>query len=171
MSGQNSPTSWVEKLIVCTGRHEAKEVSVTKEAGSAYHYSRKSVSIPAGSIVMVLKGNGRNVNFMFGENTWESDKSNFEICAPTTALQGKTFCFTGALSKSRDYWEAYVTLHGGEFRKTVTLDLGYLVMAYKNSFSRKAQMARSKGIQCLEEDDLVKLVATSLAAQSATPAP
>jgi len=159
--------AWVKRLVIATDRHDATEASAQNTTGE-YHWKRTSTTIPAGTIVLVVKETPQNIIFIHGENMYEASKGNYELCKPSEALVGKTFCFTGALAKPRDYFETLITLHGGEFKKTVTNDLNYLVMAFKNSFSRKAQAARDKGIICLEEDDLMLLIKNG---QAPTPPP
>lgn len=149
---------WIKKLVIATERHEAREISAQADASNVSTWNRRGVTIPAGTIVLVVKEEGGTIVFIHNENTWEASKVNYELCKPSQALAGKTFCFTGALGKPRDYFETLVSLHGGEFKKAVTNDLNYLVMAFKNSFSRKAQAARAKGIICLQEEDLMKLI-------------
>lgn len=149
--------SWVKKLVIATERHQATEASAQNTTGH-YAWSRKTTDIPAGTIVLVVKEDNHKIIFMHSENTWEAAKSSYEVCKPSEALVGKSFCFTGALNKPRDYFETLIMLHGGTFRKSVTNDLNYLVMAFKNSFSRKAQAARAKGIICVQEEDLMQLI-------------
>jgi NAD-dependent DNA ligase len=147
---------WVQHLVVANTRHDAEESSLTGNTNTRGYRSR--LSIPAGTVVMVLRETPQTIIYMFKDSAWESTKTAFEICQSSDSLLGKTFCFTGALDKPRDYFEALVTLHGGEFKKTVTDDLQYLVMGFKNSHSRKALAAKAKGIICLEEDGLWKLI-------------
>jgi NAD-dependent DNA ligase len=80
------------------------------------------------------------------------------VCKPSKSLEGKTFCFTGQLDKTRDYYQAFISLHAGEFRSSVTRDLNYLVMADPNSYSSKAVKAKSYGTKCISEKELLKMV-------------
>lgn len=178
VAATNTKESWVNKLVVATERNHAQEKDLSRADGKVAastnqhgYYYPKSSNIPPGTIVLVVKDTGNKISFFYQENTWEADKITYEICLPSTVLEGKSFCFTGALSRPRDYFETLVSLHGGEFKKTVSADLAYLVMSYKNSFSRKAQLAKSKGIECLDEDQLQKLINDGLAAVKAQQTP
>lgn len=73
-------------------------------------------------------------------------------------LAGKTFCFTGALSRPRKELEQMVTDLGGTLLSSVTKDLKYLVMADPESGSSKAQKAKKYGTQCLDEAQFLALV-------------
>ncbi|HEU0031935.1 MAG TPA: NAD-dependent DNA ligase LigA [Kofleriaceae bacterium] len=74
-------------------------------------------------------------------------------------LGGKTFCFTGALSRPRKELEQLVEQLGGTLLSGVTKELHYLVMADPNSGSSKSQKARQYGTQCLDEAQFMALVA------------
>jgi DNA ligase (NAD+) len=80
-------------------------------------------------------------------------------------LAGKTFCFTGSLSRPRKELEALVEQHGGSLLSGVTKDLHYLVMADPESGSSKAQKAKKYGTTCLDEAGFLALV------ESAAPGP
>ena len=66
-------------------------------------------------------------------------------------LLGKTFCFTGSLSKPRKEFEQLVEDNGGTLLAGVTKELNYLVMADPNSGSSKSQKARQYGTLCIDE--------------------
>ena len=74
------------------------------------------------------------------------------------ALAGKTFCFTGALSRPRKEYEGMVEMHGGSVLSGVTKDLAYLVLADASSGSSKAEKARKYGTQCIDEAAFLALV-------------
>jgi DNA ligase (NAD+) len=73
-------------------------------------------------------------------------------------LAGKTFCFTGSLSRPRKEYEQLVEKHGGTLLAGVTKDLQYLVMADPGSGSSKAQKAKQYGTVCLDEAGFVALI-------------
>ena len=79
----------------------------------------------------------------------------------STALVGKSVCFTGAQPKKRSILETMITDNGGEVRDSVTAGLTYLVMADPNSKSSKAKKAKELGTECL---DLASLEAKILEA-------
>jgi DNA ligase (NAD+) len=66
-------------------------------------------------------------------------------------LSGKSFCFTGALSRPRADLEAMVEERGGTLLSGVTKDLDFLVMADPSSGSSKAQKAAKYGTECIDE--------------------
>lgn len=80
--------------------------------------------------------------------------------APTAGggLGGKSFCFTGALSRPRKEYEEMVEQHGGTLLSGVTKELSYLVMADPSSGSSKAEKARKYGTQCIDEATFLSLV-------------
>ncbi len=73
-------------------------------------------------------------------------------------LAGKTFCFTGALSRPRKEYENLVDKHGGSVLSGVTKDLKYLVMSDPNSGSSKAEKAKKYGTQCIDEAQFLAIV-------------
>ncbi len=73
-------------------------------------------------------------------------------------LAGKTFCFTGLLSRPRKELEQMVESRGGTLLSGVTKDLQYLVMADPESGSSKAQKAKKYGTQCIDEAQFLALV-------------
>jgi DNA ligase (NAD+) len=66
-------------------------------------------------------------------------------------LLGKTFCFTGSLSKPRKEFERLVEDNGGTLLAGVTKELNYLVMSDPASGSSKSQKARQYGTLCIDE--------------------
>ena len=74
------------------------------------------------------------------------------------ALAGKSFCFTGSLSRPRKEYEDMVVRHGGALLSGVTKDLAYLVMADANSASTKAEKAQKYGTVCLDEAGFLALI-------------
>jgi DNA ligase (NAD+) len=73
-------------------------------------------------------------------------------------LAGKTFCFTGALSRPRKELEQLVESKGGTLLSGVTKDLNYLVMADPGSGSSKAEKAKKYGTECLNEAQFMAMV-------------
>ena len=72
-------------------------------------------------------------------------------------LYGKSFCFTGTMSRPRKELQDMVTRAGGE-NASVGKDLSYLVIADPNSTSGKAQKARQLGTICISEEDFMVIV-------------
>jgi len=72
-------------------------------------------------------------------------------------LAGKTFCFTGALSKPRKVYEQLVEDRGGTLLAGVSKELDYLVMQDPGSGSSKAQKAAKYGTQCIDEAAFLEL--------------
>ena len=79
--------------------------------------------------------------------------------AASGPLAGKTFCFTGALSKPRKEFEQMVEDKGGMLLAGVTKELNYLVMADPGSGSSKAQKAKKYGTECIDEAQFMALIA------------
>ena len=79
-------------------------------------------------------------------------------------LAGKTFCFTGALSRPRKEYETMVEELGGTVLSGVTKELNYLIMADANSGSSKAEKARKYGTECLDEAGFLAIVEAAKAA-------
>ncbi|HEY5947853.1 MAG TPA: BRCT domain-containing protein, partial [Kofleriaceae bacterium] len=76
-------------------------------------------------------------------------------------LLGKTFCFTGSLSKPRKELEQIVEDNGGTLLAGVTKELNYLVMADPASGSSKSQKARQYGTLCIDEAGFFALIKTT----------
>lgn len=81
-------------------------------------------------------------------------------------LAGKSFCFTGALSKPRKEYEQLVEDKGGTLLNGVTKELNYLIMADPLSGSSKAQKAAKYGTQCIDEAAFMAIVNASTAASA-----
>jgi DNA ligase (NAD+) len=73
-------------------------------------------------------------------------------------LSGKSFCFTGALSRPRKEYERMVEANGGTILSGVTKDLSYLVLSDPTSGSSKAEKARKYGTQCIDEAAFMELL-------------
>lgn len=71
-------------------------------------------------------------------------------------LSGQSFCFTGAMSKSRAFFQDLVKKHGGKNLSTVTKDLTYLV-CNEDKGSSKSQKADKFGVKIITEEVFLKL--------------
>lgn len=74
------------------------------------------------------------------------------------SLTGKSFCFTGSMTRKRGDLEALVTGAGGVVKSSVGKGLTFLVIADPNSTSSKAQAARKNGTACISEEDFLGMV-------------
>lgn len=73
-------------------------------------------------------------------------------------LAGKSFCFTGALSISRNFATELVEKLGGDVKSSVSGGLTYLVTENANSGSTKAKKARQLGTTVLGEKEFFDIV-------------
>ena len=78
--------------------------------------------------------------------------------AKSSALAGKSVCFTGAQPRKRSDLEKMVQENGGEVKDSVTKGLTYLVMADPGSTSSKAKKARELGTECIDLAMLEKII-------------
>jgi DNA ligase (NAD+) len=72
-------------------------------------------------------------------------------------LTGKSFCFTGSMTRKRGDLEGMVTAAGGVVKGSVGKGLTYLVIADPNSTSSKAVAARKNGTTCISEEEFVEM--------------
>lgn len=73
-------------------------------------------------------------------------------------LSGKSFCITGALSKSREEIAKDIVAKGGTVSDSVKKDLSYLVQADPKSESSKSLKAVKYGVTVISEEELYKLM-------------
>lgn len=124
------------------------------------HVSYSSEKIPAGAPVLCLGRNDtrKTVQVIYGESTWEGTWSAFVVAELSEKLQGKSFCFTGALQHTREYYKALVELHGGTFSSSVSKNLAYLVTENPKTNSTKGTKARALGVTVIDEKTLMGLL-------------
>lgn len=72
-------------------------------------------------------------------------------------LTGKSFCFTGTMTRKRGDLEAMAAGAGGVVKSSVGKGLSFLVIADPNSTSSKAVAARKNGTTCISEEDFVRM--------------
>ncbi|MFP6632087.1 MAG: BRCT domain-containing protein, partial [Planctomycetota bacterium] len=84
-------------------------------------------------------------------------------------LNGKTFCFTGAIQRidpltekrlTRKQLQEMVKANGGRSLKDATSKLDHLVMANPDSKSSKAKKARALDVNILSEEEFFALIET-----------
>jgi len=73
---------------------------------------------------------------------------------PSGKLGGKSFCFTGKMSRPRAELESKVSANGGTVA-SVSKNLDYLVIADPSSTSSKAVKARKLGVTLISEDEFM----------------
>lgn len=85
-----------------------------------------------------------------GEETVANATTNTEF------FEGKTFVFTGALSKPRSFYEDIVEANGGKCSGSVSKKTNWLVTDDPNSGSSKAKKAKELGIPVLSEKEFLE---------------
>lgn len=97
----------------------------------------------------------------------KEEKKGEAINMSGTKLQGKSFCFTGAINRideetgkhiTRDKMWSLVVENGGMVEEGVKKGLDYLVLADANSTSGKTQKAKKLGIILVQEDQFFKMI-------------
>lgn len=78
------------------------------------------------------------------------------------SMTGKSVCFTGKTVRKRAELERMVKEAGGTVKKSVGKGLTYLVMSDPNSGSTKAKAAQKNGVECISEEDFLKMVGTDV---------
>ncbi|WP_022670097.1 NAD-dependent DNA ligase LigA [Hippea alviniae] len=73
-----------------------------------------------------------------------------------SSIAGKSFVFTGTLSKPREYFKELVEKHGGIVRNSVSKNLDYLVVG-ENPGS-KLQKAQKAGVNIITEQELLDML-------------
>lgn len=73
------------------------------------------------------------------------------------SLTGKSFCFTGTMTRKRGDLEAMVVAAGGVVKGSVGKGLSYLVISDPNSTTSKAVAARKNGTVCISEEDFIRM--------------
>lgn len=114
----------------------------------------------------VCEGIGQVTSRKFSEGL-EKNRSDMEKAAAALtvtgerrtegSLDGKSFCFTGAMEYKRKDLQEMVTRNGGTNSDNVTRDLDYLVMQDPDSMSGKAKKARTLGIKLISPEEFLKM--------------
>lgn len=114
----------------------------------------------------VCEGIGSVTSRKFSEGL-EKNRSDMEKAAAALtvtgerrtegSLDGKSFCFTGAMEYKRKDLQEMVTRNGGTNSDSVTRDLDYLVMQDPDSTSGKAKKARTLGIKLISPEEFLKM--------------
>lgn len=66
-------------------------------------------------------------------------------------LEGISFCITGTLAYPREVYSSVIQFCGGDFKKAVTKDLNYLIMARTDTV--KAEKAKELGVKCITDKE------------------
>ena len=89
-----------------------------------------------------------------GNESGEETVTNATI--NTEFFEGKTFVFTGALSKPRSFYENIVETNGGKCSGSVSKKTNWVVTDNPNSGSSKAKKAKELGIPVLSEQEFLE---------------
>lgn len=79
-----------------------------------------------------------------------------EESALSMKLNGKTFCLTGTLTKSRKHFEDLIQQNGGKVVGSVSKNLNYLLAG--DEAGSKLEKAKSLGVVVLTENDFMEMV-------------
>ena len=72
-------------------------------------------------------------------------------------LAGKSFCFTGAMSQGRSYYQKLVAANGGKNDSSVTKTTTYLC-CNEDEGSSKSQKAKQYGVKIITEQDFIAMI-------------
>lgn len=72
-------------------------------------------------------------------------------------LSGKSFCFTGEMTRSRSIYQNFVTVYGGKNDSTVTKTTSYLV-CNEDKGSSKTQKAKQYGVTIINEKQFMEMI-------------
>lgn len=159
------------KFLISKNRINLRTVKTTStpDQRDRDRYTGLSETVPVGAMCLCIQDfsekSGRMagiIYLLYGEMTYEAHASDFEVAEPSSRFAGKSFCFTGALQHTRDYYKALVELHDGEFAKTVTQTLTYLVQSDAKMNTTKAVKAKRYGTQVLDEATLLAMIRAPL---------
>lgn len=97
------------------------------------------------------------VDWLKANETLLTDLNHYvrEVAPVTGLFTGKSFCFTGEMSRKRSELEGLVVERGGEVKSGVTKTLSYLVAA--DSTTSKAVKAAKYGTTVITEEAFLKL--------------
>lgn len=124
------------------------------------HGLNQNGELASGDVVLCVGEGyaGGKCHFIHGEHTWSAHARDFEVAEPSTKFKGMSFCFTGTLSTTREFYKTLVMLHDGNAVPAVSKALNYLVMQDKESTSTKAVKARQLGIKCINESEFMRMI-------------
>lgn len=157
------------KFLISKNRIGLQAVKTMSDPSSRDRYAGSYETIPVGSLCLCVqdfepkgKSKANTIYLLYGEMTYEAQAADFEVAEPSSRFAGQSFCFTGALHHTRDYYKALVELHDGTFAKTVTQNLTYLVQADVSMNTTKAVKAKRYGTKILDENTLLTLIRAPL---------
>ncbi len=86
------------------------------------------------------------------------DASQFIHCDVSDRLQNKSFCITGELGYNRAVIEKVITLNGGEYKKTISKNLDYLITNDIKSNHSKLKKAKELNIKIISESEFLSML-------------
>lgn len=125
------------------------------------------MSVEAGTTTMLLevspvqsgfKGRSSGAKILHAEKVvdiYDTDKLYY--LEHGDSLEGLSFCFTGKLRHVRDYYISLVKFQKGDFKKSVSKNVDYLVVG-RDVGQTKLKKAKSLGVKLLTEEALIKLM-------------
>lgn len=90
------------------------------------------------------------------QNDSGSQNNDNSVISNSDFFEGKTFVFTGALSKPRSFYENIVETNGGKCSGSISRKTNWLVTDNPNSGSSKAKKAQELGIPVLSEQEFLE---------------
>ena len=90
------------------------------------------------------------------QNDSSSQNNDNSVISNSDFFEGKTFVFTGALSKPRSFYENIVEINGGKCSGSVSKKTNWLITDDPNSGSSKAKKAKELGIPVLSEQEFLE---------------
>jgi NAD-dependent DNA ligase len=160
------------KIVIAKDRSTISAIRANVPYNDKGRYTGDRISVEPGSLYLCVKETMGNPNLhrmkglsatpflllIHGEMTWEALPNSFETIQPSEKLKGHSICFTGKSDRSRQYWKAFVELHGGSFSSSVDSGTTLLVMESLGSNSTKAMKAARIGTERMTYDDFTKMV-------------
>jgi DNA ligase (NAD+) len=138
-------------LIISSGRSSLKDIFAMKQEemetikglGSARSAALYNGLVKNKEMIMKMMDNGLKID----------EKKETAVDGK---LNGKSFCFTGAMVNKRKILQQMVTINGGVNKDSVTKDLDFLVI--EDHSTTKADKAKKLSVKLLSEADFLAMI-------------
>jgi len=136
-----------ELLTACEGDLKVIRTRTVNDIKMIKGYS----DISANNIITGLSQNAVTIDELVAIISLSTEKNAAGV------LSNKSFCFTGAMTQPRPFYQNLVKKNGGKNSDTVTKDLTYLV-CNENKGSSKSIKAAKLGVPIINEQDFLNMI-------------
>ena len=149
MTEKEQTIAGVGKIAICKKTHWSYE--------SRFDIGTVARQIKCGDFGLVFSRAKNSIKVLIGQDLVESFPSEWFIVNQPKNIKDKSFCITGPLTYTREFYVTLIEALGGTYKKSVVKDLDYLV-TNETTATTKRKAANRFNVPIITETEFHRII-------------